>query len=77
MNTGLFGANESFVPLAEADVTGDEVRVPYEKTKIKDAPNVDVDGGHLDESEERRLYRYYGLDYSAAEPGERPGGHPE
>ena len=52
------------MPLTEADVAGDELRVPYDKTKVKDAPNVDVDGGHLDQSEEAELYRYYGLDYS-------------
>jgi uncharacterized protein (TIGR02271 family) len=64
VNTGLFGMNESFVPAAEADVTGDGVRVPFTKDQIKDAPNVDVDSGHLDQSEERRLYEHYGMTYS-------------
>ena len=64
VNTGFFGSNETFVPLAEADSTGSEVRVPYGKDQVKDAPNVDVDGGHLDQSQESELYRYYGLDYS-------------
>ena len=35
--------------------------MPYSKDKVNDAPNVDVDAGHLDESEERRLYEYYGV----------------
>jgi uncharacterized protein (TIGR02271 family) len=64
VNTGLFGMNESFVPAADADVTGDGVRVPFTKDQIKDAPNVDVDSGHLDQSEERRLYEHYGMGYS-------------
>jgi sporulation protein YlmC with PRC-barrel domain len=65
VNTGFFGSSESFVPLADADVQGDAVRVPYTKDQIKDAPNVDVDnGGHLSQSEERNLYRHYGLSYS-------------
>jgi uncharacterized protein (TIGR02271 family) len=65
VNTGFFGSSESFVPLAEADVTGEEIRVPYTKDQVKDAPNVDVDsGGHLDQSEERNLYQHYGLGYS-------------
>ena len=64
VNTGFFGGSETFVPLAEADSTGSEVRVPYGKDKVKGAPNVDADGGHLDQSEEAELYRYYGLDYS-------------
>jgi uncharacterized protein (TIGR02271 family) len=64
VNTGLFGMNESFVPAARADVTGDGVRVPFTKDQIKDAPNVDVDGGHLDQAGERRLYEHYGMTYS-------------
>jgi uncharacterized protein (TIGR02271 family) len=64
VNTGLFGMNESFVPAANADVTGDGVRVPFTKDQIKDAPNVDVDGGHLDQSEEQRLYQHYGMTYT-------------
>jgi uncharacterized protein (TIGR02271 family) len=38
--------------------------VPFSKDKVKDAPNVDLDGRHLDESEEQRLYEYYGLSSS-------------
>lgn len=64
VNTGLFGMNESFVPAVDADVTGDGVRVPFTKDQIKDAPNVDVDSGHLDQSEEQRLYSHYGMTYS-------------
>ena len=61
VNTGLFGTNETFVPIADATVNGEGLTVPYTKDKVKDAPNVDVDAGHLDESEERRLYEYYGV----------------
>ena len=64
VNTGLFGMKESFVPLSNATVEGDRVVVPFTKDQVKDAPNVDVDSGHLDESEERRLYEHYGLSYS-------------
>ena len=39
---------------------GDTVRVPYEKSQVKDAPNVDADGA-LSQDEESRLYRHYGL----------------
>ena len=64
VNTGMFGTKETFVPLAEAQFSGDGITVPYTKDQIKDAPSVDVDGGHLDQSEEAALYRHYGLDYS-------------
>jgi uncharacterized protein (TIGR02271 family) len=62
VNTGLFGTKSSFVPLAQATPTGDDVRVPYDKQLVKDAPRIDPDG-HLSEDEERQLWRHYGLDY--------------
>jgi uncharacterized protein (TIGR02271 family) len=62
VNTGLFGTKSSFVPLAQATQTGEEVRVPYDKQLVKDAPRIDVDQ-HLAEAEERQLWRHYGLDY--------------
>lgn len=60
VNTGLFGGSETFIPLDEATQDGDDLRVPYTKAFIKDAPNLDADS-HVDESQEDELYRYYGL----------------
>jgi uncharacterized protein (TIGR02271 family) len=60
VRTGLFGTKESFVPIRDADLTDDGVRVPISKDKIKDAPKIDTDG-HLSPQEEEELYRYYGL----------------
>jgi uncharacterized protein (TIGR02271 family) len=62
VNTGLFGTKSSFVPLAQAAATGDQVQVPYQKQLVKDAPRIDPDQ-HLSESEEQQLWRHYGLDY--------------
>ena len=62
VNTGLFGTRSSFVPLAQATQTDHDVRVPYDKQLVKDAPRVDPDG-YLSEAEERQLWRHYGLDY--------------
>ncbi len=56
--TGLFGTSESFVPLQGADVQGNDVRVPYTKAQVKDAPRVESDG-NLSPEEEDRLYRHY------------------
>lgn len=64
VNTGFFGTNESFVPLHEATFDGDRLTLPYAKDKVKDAPHVGVDGGHLDRDEEQRLYEYYGRSYA-------------
>jgi len=60
VKTGLFGSSESFIPLREATVEGDDVIVPFSKDHIKDAPRVAEDG-HLDPGEESRLYNHYGL----------------
>ncbi|MDR6988355.1 uncharacterized protein (TIGR02271 family) [Paenarthrobacter nitroguajacolicus] len=61
VKTGLFGSSESFIPLQEATVDGDDVVVPFSKDHIKDAPRVAEDG-HLDPGEESRLYNHYGLE---------------
>jgi uncharacterized protein (TIGR02271 family) len=61
ISTGLFGTKETFVPLSDASVSGDTLRVPYDKAKVKDAPRVDADQGHLSPAEEEELYRYYGI----------------
>lgn len=60
VNTGLFGSNETFVPLDRARVNNGEIHVPYTKDFIKDAPNLDADA-HIDERQEDDLYRYYGM----------------
>jgi stress response protein YsnF len=64
VNTGFFGTSESFVPVTDAEMSSDRLTVPYTKDHVKDAPNVDVDGGHLDPSEEQRLYAHYGRTYT-------------
>jgi uncharacterized protein (TIGR02271 family) len=62
IHTGLFGTKQTFVPLRDAVPGQDELRVPYEKSQVKDAPSIDPDG-QLSQSEEAELYRHYGLDY--------------
>jgi uncharacterized protein (TIGR02271 family) len=71
VNTGLFGNNETFIPVSDATFSGDRLTLPFAKDKVKDAPNVDAEGGHLDQSEEQRLYEYYEMSYdkSSADTG--------
>jgi sporulation protein YlmC with PRC-barrel domain len=64
VKTGLFGTKESFVPIRDADLTDNGVRVPVSKDQVKDAPKVDTDG-HLSPQEEQELYRHYGLNVGA------------
>jgi uncharacterized protein (TIGR02271 family) len=61
VTTGFFGTRATFVPLAQATARGDQVQVPYEKQRVKDAPNMDPDS-HLSEQEEQELWRHYGLE---------------
>ena len=66
VTTGSFGSRVSFIPIAEtskASEDGGEVRVPYYKQQVKDAPNAEADG-ELSQEEEAALYHHYGLDYS-------------
>ena len=68
VNTGLFGTKSTFVPLKDATREGEALRVPFEKSQVKDAPRVDPDG-KLSQREEAELYRHYGLEYSESESG--------
>ncbi|MEU8394971.1 PRC and DUF2382 domain-containing protein [Nonomuraea sp. NPDC048892] len=71
VRTGFFGMKQTFVPLANARRSGEEIRVPFDKEMIKGAPNIDVDG-RLSLNEEADLYRYYGMHPSDI-PRQRPG----
>jgi PRC-barrel domain/Domain of unknown function (DUF2382) len=76
VSTGLFGTKASFVPLAQAFQSDNEVLVPYDKQLVRDAPRVDADQ-HLSEAEERQLWRHYGLDYDPVDrsvPSQRERG---
>ena len=63
VTSGLFAAKTAFVPLAQAQDTGDSVQVPYDKQQVKNAPAMQADG-QLSQDDEAELYRHYGLDYS-------------
>ena len=71
MHTGLFGGNETFVPVQGSDLGGDgRVTMTYDKAMVKGAPNVSEDG-HLSREEEQELYRYYSLENGSAD-GQTP-----
>ncbi|HEX8134763.1 MAG TPA: PRC-barrel domain-containing protein, partial [Actinomycetes bacterium] len=65
VNTGLFGASRTFVPLADATKLGDTVRVPHDPRVVREAPRLDPDVD-LSESDEARLYAHYGIDYTTS-----------
>jgi sporulation protein YlmC with PRC-barrel domain len=69
VRTGLFGRNESIVPLADAEEVDEGVRVPYDKAAVEDAPRLDPDDEALAPEEEDALFRHYGTPGEAA-PGD-------
>ena len=69
VNTGLFGTKESFVQLEDAEPAGEDIRVPYEKARVLDAPRIDPEVA-LSAEEERRLDEHYGAQAPAATAGD-------
>jgi hypothetical protein len=58
VKTGLFGTSESFVPLNQARLEGNDIIADIDKDIIKNAPRIDADGD-LTPREELELFRYY------------------
>jgi uncharacterized protein (TIGR02271 family) len=58
VKTGLFGARQSFAPLAGASMAGEELQLGVSKDQVKGAPNID-DDGHVGPDEQRALYDHY------------------
>jgi uncharacterized protein (TIGR02271 family) len=63
VKTGLFGTKLSFVPIQGAEPKGEDVRVPFSKDQIKDAPKIEDSDGQLSQQEEAELYDHYGMRY--------------
>jgi uncharacterized protein (TIGR02271 family) len=68
VKTGMLGSKVSFVPITEAQEADEAIRVPYDKTQVKDAPSIEPDG-ELSHEDESGLYRHYGLEYSDEQSG--------
>ncbi|MEU3051957.1 PRC-barrel domain-containing protein [Streptomyces griseus] len=60
----------AFVPLGEAIVGPDYIRVAYEKALVKKAPSIGTDDILPAEAEEE-VFTYYGLPYQPGAGGER------
>ncbi|KAB7836830.1 PRC-barrel domain-containing protein [Streptomyces mobaraensis] len=57
VRTGLFG-RDAFVPLEPSEVVDESLRIPYDRTLIRTAPDLGV-GRHLSPEQELRLYHHY------------------
>jgi outer membrane biosynthesis protein TonB len=56
------------VPLADASVSADAIRVAHGRDRVTAAPRRE-ESDHLDQAQERALYDHYGLGYSEEESG--------
>lgn len=59
IKTGLFGKKRRLVPLASAERVGNDLRVPYEKVQVKDAPSIKAGRATITTEEEESLFRYW------------------
>ena len=72
VKTGLFGSKETFVPIhgsqlhhdPDRDDENDTLRLAFDKSMVKEAPNIDPEG-HLSPAEEQELWTYWGYDYAS------------
>lgn len=70
IRTGLF-SRDAFVPLEPSELVEGTLRIPFERSLIKDAPDFGV-GRHLSPEQELQLYHHYGLDVSAPDDPKPP-----
>lgn len=71
VKVGMVGRHRLvFVPLFEATVSPDRVRVTADKRLVKDAPSIDTDG-ELAASQEPAVFAHYQLHYEPGSSGER------
>lgn len=71
LKVGMLGRHRLvFVPLFEATVSPDHIRVATDKKLVKNAPSIDTDG-ELTAAEEPRIFEHYGLGYEPGASGER------
>jgi len=62
IGTGFLGSKRVLVPVDGAEFRDEGLYVPYAKSQVKDAPEIDSD--EVSQETERDLYAHYGLGYS-------------
>lgn len=62
------GGEARFVPLADAAVESNRIRVAHAAEVVRNAPGIGSEP-RIDQSEERQLYAHYGLGYSEDDSG--------
>lgn len=72
VHTGLFGRHETLVPLQGSQPVEEDIRVPYDKSVVKDAPHIDADR-HISPEEEQTVRQYYAQHGGPPMRGEETG----
>jgi PRC-barrel domain len=67
IRTGLFGLDVSLVPLAAAQLRGEELHVLFDKELLKTAPHHNP-GLELTAQDEPDLFSHYGMPHGAQQP---------
>jgi hypothetical protein len=65
VRAGFLGLRSSLVPLSDMRPVGDELEVPYDRQRVKDAPAVEP-SEQVDDEDADRLRQHYGLADRAA-----------
>jgi sporulation protein YlmC with PRC-barrel domain len=61
---GRFGRHLTFVPLAGITIGPDDLQVTVSKEAVRGAPNIDLEGEELSQTDEATLYHHYQLNYT-------------
>jgi hypothetical protein len=68
---GLLRPTETIVPLSDATEIGDELRLPYDRARFDEAPDIDPDV-ELTEEQERALHEHYGRKWEPRSDDDAP-----
>lgn len=71
VRTGLFG-RDAFVPLTPSEFVDEQLRVPFRRALIREAPDFGV-GRHLSPEQELQLAHHYGLHPASPRDAPPPG----
>jgi hypothetical protein len=69
VHTGFFGIRATVVPVVGAIVDGEDIRVPYRKSFVSKAPNIEP-APRLTRDQSERLCDYYGAPAADDPPGD-------
>ena len=74
VSTGLFGGKLVLIPLARLKEEDGQVRVPYDKEHLLEAPEVEAEDGLSDEEAEQ-LSEYFGVNRGDQPAEDNPGSY--